>query len=72
MGITVDHASQHAALWQNVVAIGIALGAAAWLVRRAIGPKRPEKGPCASCPAHSAPAAKRPMRAPSTVSIAKK
>lgn len=67
----MEHAAQHAALWQNVVAIALALGAAVWLIRRAVGPKRPEKGPCASCPAHLS-TAKRPVRGPSTVSILKK
>jgi hypothetical protein len=64
-------AASHASLWQNVVAIAIALGAAVWLVRRAVGPKRPEKGPCASCPAHLS-TAKRPGRTASAVPIAKK
>lgn len=76
----MDHATQSAALWQNVVAIAVALGAAAWLLRQAIGKKKRPEGTCANCSAHAAPAerpvhlstAKRPERTSSPVSILKK
>jgi hypothetical protein len=49
-------------LWQNVIVLAVVAGAVVWLVRRAIGPRRPE-GPCASCPAHPAGHAKLAMAA---------
>jgi hypothetical protein len=62
-------------LWmilQHVIAIGVALGAGAWLVARTRNPKR-VLGPCASCGASShLRTAKRPETSPSRVVILKK
>lgn len=58
---------------QHVVAIGAALGAAAWLVARTRDPKKRGEGPCASCAAAShLRTAKRPETSPSRVVILKK
>ncbi|MGE5177139.1 MAG: hypothetical protein ACM3JJ_12295 [Hyphomicrobiales bacterium] len=64
----VTHATP---LWQNMVAIAIAVAAAGWLIRRAFKPKPPEQAPCANCPAHLS-TAKRPERTSSPISILKK
>ena len=58
---------------QHVVAIGLALGAAAWLIARTRSPKSKGEGPCASCAAAShLRTAKRPETSPSRVVILKK
>jgi hypothetical protein len=44
---------------QHVVAIGLALGAAAWLIARTRSPKHRGEGPCATC---AAAHAKKPAR----------
>lgn len=57
---------------QHVIAIGVSLGAGAWLVARARSPKK-GTGPCASCAAASyRKTVKRPDASPSRVMILKK
>jgi hypothetical protein len=57
---------------QHVVAIGAAIGAAAWLIARTRNPKK-GAGPCASCSAAThLRTAKRPVASPSRVVILKK
>lgn len=61
-----------ALLAQHVIAIGVSLGAGAWLVARARSPKK-GGGPCATCAAASyRRTAKRPEASPSRVLILKK
>jgi hypothetical protein len=58
---------------QHVVAVGVALGAAAWLFARTRSPKHRGEGPCASCSAAAhLRTAKRPEASPSRVVILKK
>lgn len=46
---------------QHVIAVGAALGAAAWLIARTRSPKSRGEGPCATCAAASyRKTAKRP------------
>ena len=55
---------------QTVVAIAIVLGAAAWLLHRAVRKKRAPGG-CENCPAHLR-TTKRPVSTPPTVLTLKK
>ena len=55
---------------QNAAAIAIVLGAAVWLLRRAIWKKHAPQG-CENCPAHLR-TTKRPVSTPSTVLTLKK
>ncbi len=55
---------------QNVAAIAIVLGAAVWLLRRAVRKKRAPGG-CENCPAHLR-TTKRPVSTSSTVLTLKK
>jgi hypothetical protein len=57
-------------LIQHGIAISTSLGAGAWLIARALSPKR-RGGPCASCSAYRR-TAKRPEAEPSGVVIRKK
>jgi hypothetical protein len=43
--------------WQNVIVFAIVAGAVVWLLRRVVGPRKPE-GSCANCPAHPGARAK--------------
>lgn len=55
---------------QNAAAIAIVLGAAAWLLRRAIRKRKSAAG-CENCPAHLR-TTKRPVSTPPTVLTLKK
>ena len=56
---------------QHVIAVGVALGAAAWLIARTRSSKSRGEGPCATCAA-SARVAKRPESpAPRVITLKK-